>query len=146
MTKIAPSQPAPAPPKGFRPHMPIKVKLQAALHAIGMTLEDTDFDHCPPLQLRVFDPVAGDTIPPANDAVYIVPRPREAHRAKTMGIQTKAKAAGDVTEIAKTKRLAGEQEQFRSRLLAKEPRGDVEKPKGKWASRPFQTRKKGTLK
>lgn len=141
MTKILPSEPAPAPPKGFRPHMPLSVKLEAALRALGLTLETVDFDHCPALQQRVWNPAANNTEPPANDARYIVPREREAHREKTSGGKTKAKAQGDVTEIAKTKNLAESQAEFRRRMLAKEPGAEPER-KSKWGSRPFN-RKKG---
>lgn len=141
MTKIAPSKPAPAPPKGFRPHMSMKVKLEAALRALGLTLETVDFDHSPPLQMRVWVPEKNDTVPAANDPEHIVPRRREDHRRKTSGGATKARAQGDVTEIAKTKRLADTQAEFRRRLLAKEP---CDKPErnSHWPSRPFGGKKK----
>lgn len=71
--KVVPSEPAPAPPKGYRPHMPMKVKLEAALRALGLTLETVDFDHTPPLQMRVWRPDKGDTDPPANDPAFIMP-------------------------------------------------------------------------
>ena len=68
--------PAPAPPKGYRPHMPVKVKLESML-INGPVLDDegrkvceleqVEFDHQPPLQMRVWDEEAGDTIPAAND-------------------------------------------------------------------------------
>lgn len=141
MTRIAPSKPAPAPPKGYRPYMSTKVKLEAALRALGLTLETVDWDHDPPIQMRVWVPEKGDTEPAANDPAHIVPRHREDHRRKTSGGATKAKAQGDVTEIAKTKRLAESQEEFRRRLLAKEP-GDKPERKSKWPSRPFGTSKK----
>jgi len=114
--------------------MSTKVKLEAALRALGLTLETVDFDHTPPLQLRVWVPERGDTEPPANDPDHIVPRLREDHRRKTSGGSTKAKAQGDVTEIAKTKRLAGGQDEFRRRLLAKDP-GEKPDRKSKWPKR-----------
>lgn len=141
MTKILPSEPAPAPPKGFRPHMPMRVKLEAALRALGLTLETVDFDHCPALQQRVWNPVAKDTQPAANDPAFIVPRSREDHRDKTSGGKTKARAQGDVTEIARTKNLAESQAAFRRRMLAKEPGVEPER-KSKWPSRPLGTSKK----
>lgn len=134
MTRIAPSKPAPAPPKGYRPNMPTKVKLEAALRALGLTLETVNWDHDPPIQMRVWVPEKGDTEPPANDPAHIVPRRRDDHRRKTSGGATKARAQGDVTEIAKTKRLAESQEEFRRRLLAKEP-GDKPERQSKWPSR-----------
>jgi hypothetical protein len=114
--------------------MPIRVKLAAALRALGLTEETVDFDHDPPLQLRIWVPEKGDTHPPANDPAHIVPRPRAEHDEKTSGRRTKARAEGDVTEIAKTKRLAAEQEDFRRRLMAKEPGREREKSR-RWPKR-----------
>lgn len=130
-------EPAPAPPKGFRPHMPISVKLDAALRALGLEPREVDFDHDPPLQLRIWCPEKRDTIPPANDPNHIVPRARAGHKAKT--------AKTDVPAIAKTKRLARDQEVFRARLLAKDG-GDEPPPPSKrkrqWPSRSFQQGKR----
>lgn len=134
---ISPASPAPRPPKGFRPHMSVKVKLEAVLmHAPILddegnkvcALADIDFDHQPPLQMRVWDPVNGDTIPPANDPAHIVPLARKTHRQKT--------AKRDVPEIAKTRRLAKDQDEFRRTLLAKEC-GQKRQPHGKIRSRGF---------
>ena len=118
---IAPSSPAPAPPKGYRPKLTLRDKLRAALHALGLTEETVQWDHDPPIQLRVWVPERGDTDPPASDPRHLVPRPTAEHREKTSGRKTKARAEGDQTEIARTKRLAAEQEEFRARLLSKEP-------------------------
>lgn len=139
---VAPSLPAPAPPKGFRPHMPLKVKLEAALRALGLTIDTVDFDHDPPLGMRVWRPDQQDTDPPANDPAHIVPRPRGQHREKTSGRTTKARAEGDQTEIARTQRLADEQAAFRARLLAKAP-GEKRTRKGTIRSRGFNTNRKG---
>lgn len=141
MTKIAPSKPAPAPPKGYRPHMSMKVKLEAALRALGLTPETVQWDHDPPLQMRVWVPEKKDTDPPANDPKHIVPLASAAHREKTSGSATKARAQGDVTEIAKTRRLAEKQAEFRRRLLATEPDDKTER-KSRWPSRPLGGKKK----
>lgn len=138
---ILPSAPAPAPPKGFRPRLTLRDKLRAALHALGLTEETVEWDHDPPLQLRIWRPDRGDTEPPANDPRHLVPRPKVDHREKTTGRRTKARAEGDITEIARTKRLAREQEEFRARLLAKEP--GRERSKGsKWPKRPMRRKQK----
>lgn len=127
-------QPAPAPPKGYRPHMPLKVKLEACLRALGLEPKDVQFDHEPPLQLRIWCPTSLDTIPPANDARFIVPKGKAEHGIKT--------AKRDVPAIGKTKRLSREQEAFHARILAKTT-GDESPPakrrKSRIPSRPFRT-------
>ena len=90
--------PAPAPPKGFRPHMGLAVKLRAAIRQLGLDPERVEFDHDPPIQARVWDPETGDTKPAANDPRYITIRSKVDHDEKT---NRKDKPA-----IAKTKRLA----------------------------------------
>jgi hypothetical protein len=134
--------PAPAPPKGFRPHMPIKVKLEAVLingpvlDAEGnrvCSLEDINFDHQPPLMARVFDPEKWDTIPPANDPSHIVPLAKPVHGEKTAKV--------DIPQIAKTKRLANDHEEFRRKILSREC-GEKRKPSGKITSRGFRKRPK----
>lgn len=68
-----------------RPHMPLSVKLDSALIALGLEPGHVDFDHCPALRLREFDPKTGEYSPPANDPQYITPRARPDHRDKTKG-------------------------------------------------------------
>lgn len=140
-------EPAPAPPKGYRPHMPLKVKLEAllingpVLDSEGRKvceLDAIDWDHSPPLQLRVWDVEAGDTDPPANDPNHIVPRLRSDHRVKT--------AKRDVPAISKAKRCAADHNEFRRRILEKDagPHREQSKPKGrKLLGRGFQKRRAG---
>lgn len=149
-----PREPAAAPPKGYRPHINTTVTLQACLlqarcpdcgEKLG-ALANIHRDHTPPLQLRAWDAEAGDTIPPANDPKHITLRHIDCHKAKTTGGKTKARAQGDVTEIARTKRLAEKQKEFRDRILAKgqnEPGEELprRKPKAKIPTRKLQTRK-----
>jgi len=133
-------EPALAPPPGFRPHMSLKVKLQSLLlHGPifdengnrVVCIEDLEWDHVPALQLRVWDPVAGDTIPAANDPEYIVPSAKAVHRKKT--------AKQDVPQIAKTRRRAKSHQAFREAVLAKEP-GEKRKRTSRIASRPLKSR------
>ena len=129
--------PAPAPPKGFRPHMSMKVKLESALRALGLEPAQVEFDHDPPLQLRIWVPERGDTDPPANDPRHIVPRAAAAHGEKT--------AKRDIPAIGKTRRLSREQEAFQARMLAKDRGEDPPAPakrKQSIPSRPFQNRSK----
>lgn len=118
---VAPREPEEGPPKGYRPHMPMAVKIEAALLALGLDPKTVEWDHDPALQLRRWDKKKKDTIPPANDPRFIKPRPKAAHAEKSNGPATKAFAQGDKTEIAKGDRLAAQQAEFRRRILSKEP-------------------------
>lgn len=88
------------PPKGYRPHMPLSVKLQACLLMLGIKGK-VEWDHDPALQRRRWNPDAndgkGDTDPPANDPRYITPRSPEEHKVKTH--------KKDRPEISKTRNL-----------------------------------------
>jgi hypothetical protein len=89
-----------------RPHMPLSVKLQAAILQLGLDPARVDFDHNPALGLREFDEATKTYTPDANDPKFITVLERgEDHRIKTSG--TPATSAGsDIHRIAKSKRLA----------------------------------------
>lgn len=128
-----------------RKNIPCHVKLQCALTALAEALgldSDTEFqfDHTPALCLRDWDPETGDFIPPQNDSAFIVVRTKDDHHVKTFG--TKATTYGsDIWERAKDRRLQKDQEDFRRRLLAKEP-GKPREKSGKIQSRPFNSKGK----
>jgi hypothetical protein len=144
----------PAPPKGFRKEIPVSVKFDVVIRQEGRCStcgerlggwKDTQFDHVPALQLRGFDPEAGDTIPAANDPEALFAKHKDCHLAKTTGRKGESKLNalhGDVAEIAKLRRLTDEHREFQRRLLTK---GDeVEQPevpvkKSRWPSRPFSS-------
>jgi 5-methylcytosine-specific restriction endonuclease McrA len=93
-------------------------------------LEDVDFDHEQALAR------GGDD---TNDNLRGVHR--SCHRKKTSG--TKATSTGsDIHEIAKTKRLTKDHNEFVSRLLSREC-GEKREKTGKIKSRGFEKRKKG---
>jgi len=143
-----------APPPGFRKAIPDKVKLKVVIRQGGACatcteklgkLEDTQFDHVPAVQLRCWDPVAKDTIPPSNDEEHIFAKHVDCHAEKTFGSKA-SKRGADVTEIARTKRIAKETEEFRRRMLQKldpELEERPKKTKKQWPSRPFPKRDKG---
>lgn len=152
MDATAPRAPMAAPPPGYRPKISVKLTLEACLlqakcpdcgERLG-SIDNIQRDHVPPLQQRVWDAEAGDTIPAANDAAHIVVRHIDCHRQKTSGGKTKAKAQGDVTEIYRTRRLAKEQAAFRDRMLRKGDDEAVDEPsqksKTKWPKRAFPKR------
>lgn len=146
---------APAPPKGYRPSIPTSVKFECVVNQEGCCLScgkklgkwtDTQFDHVPALQLRGWDEVAHDTIPPANDPGSIHAIHKDCHAVKTHGRKGESrlsKSGGDISEVAKLRRLTSKELEFRNRLLAKsenEEAGETESPKKrkhKWPSRPF---------
>jgi hypothetical protein len=150
------SQPALAPPPGFRKAIPDKVKLEVVIqqHSLCTTcgerlgkLADTEFDHVPAVQLRCWDPEAKDTVPPSNDKTHIFAKHVDCHAAKTFGSKA-SKRGADVTEIARTKRIAAETEDFRRRMLQKliDPEVPVDeslkRPKKHWPKRSFARRGK----
>jgi hypothetical protein len=141
------------PPPGWRKAIPDKVKLRVVIRQDGKcatcgerlgTLEASQFDHVPAVQLRIWDPVVKDTVPPSNDVDSIFAKHIDCHAAKTFGSKA-SKRGADVTEIARTKRIAKDTAAFRQRMLAKtDPDVEVEQPKRSkksWPKRPFQSRK-----
>ena len=135
---------------GVRKAIPDRVKLIAALRRMGLTIEQVQFDHAPALALRPINPETGDTIPPANDPDHIELLLITEHKAKTFGKGGEKRittAGSDIHAIAKTRRLAKQQEEARRRMLAKttgdEPQEQIKKkPKTKWPKRSFQNRRK----
>lgn len=137
------------PPPGFRKAIPVLVKLKAVIrqHSLCAScgerlglLEQTQFDHVPALQLRCWDPDERDTVPPSNDEEHIFAKHVDCHAEKTFGAKGSSKRGSDITEIARTKRIAKDTEEFRRRILAKsDPTIEIKpkKQKRKWGSRPF---------
>jgi hypothetical protein len=143
-----------APPTGFRKAIPVTVKLEVVIRQHSLCakcgerlgkLDDTQFDHVPAVQLRCWDPEAKDTTPRSDDPEFIFAKHTDCHAKKTFG-SSEELTRGDVTEIARTKRIARETEDFRRRMLAKtDPDQEVpppRRPKKKWPARPFPKRGK----
>lgn len=127
-------QPAPAPPTGWRPKpLTLRQKLDAALRALGLSEEMIEWQHDPPIQLRVWVPDRQDTEPPSRDPNYVTPMRKSDHREVTAKV--------DIPAIAKTKRMAGDHAEFVSAILAKEP-GKPRQKAGKIQSRGFSKRAK----
>lgn len=126
-----------------RKAIPDKVKLTAALRRFGLTTADVQFDHNPALELRPWNPLTNDTIPPANDPDHIDMLLTAEHKTKTFGAGGEKRistADGDIGKIAKVRRLTKAQEENRRRMLAK-AEGEKPEKKSKWGKRPFQPRK-----
>ena len=131
-----------------RRHMPLSVKLDAALHALGLAGFAIQWDHQPPLglreQIRDGDGNFLRYEPDENDPRYIVPMIKDGHRLKTSGRKHDA-SNGDIHKIAKVKRLNESQIEFRRRLLSPDPEPpprERERPKQKIPSRKFRTRER----
>ncbi|MDB5594168.1 MAG: uncharacterized protein JWM36_1129 [Hyphomicrobiales bacterium] len=144
-----PFEPANAPPVGFRKAIPLSVKLTVvvAQDALCTTckeplrnLANVEFDHVPALQLRLWCEEVKDTVPAANDPAAIEAKHADCHAAKTFGGKA-TKRGGDITEIARTRRLTEQQQEFRRRILSKgeEDAPVSTKPKSRWPTRPFRT-------
>lgn len=136
-------------------------QLEALMRKVGLIADDAEIswalDHDPALELRAFNPVTGETLPAHDDPRALVWRTTVDHAVKTTGRRGESrlsKRGGDISEIAKLRRLEAHHEDFRRRMLAKdEPdlcdevgEGVVARPgqkfKRKWASRPFPKREK----
>lgn len=66
-------------------------------------------DHDPPLELREWDPIANDTIPPANDPDHLFGLTPTCNRRKTYGPRGSHTALdSDRHAIDKNRRLRGE--------------------------------------
>jgi hypothetical protein len=135
-----------------RPHIPMQVKLDAALLQLGLDPKHVRLDHHPPLsqrRYRHYKPLdlPWQTIydPDANDPRYLQWLSTEAHAEKTTGRRGTSKLSkrgGDISEIAKTKRLEKKQSEFRQMLLTKGEVSPVikpKKPKRKIPSRPMRS-------
>lgn len=98
----------------YRPPIPWRVKMEVVLRQDGMCgcgclerlahLDNTDFDHCPPLALREYDEDTRIYTPDANDPTKIVARVKVHHKKKTNGPRGPHTSLGsDKNMIAKTR-------------------------------------------
>ena len=125
-----------------RKAIPDRVKLIVTLRELGLTIAEVNFDHHPMLEMRPINEETGETIPPANDPDGIRLLMITDHKRKTFGPGGETRittAGGDIHALAHTRRLTKDQEDFRRRLLAKEP-GQPRQRTGKWPTRKFNNR------
>lgn len=129
-----------------RRHIGLEAKLHAALRQLGFEPHEVELDHDPALCLRPVDPATGDTIPPASDPRYLVWRPKAEHALKTHGPGGERRittAGSDRHTAAKIDRLAERQAEFERQRAALLKPERQERPRSKWPSRPFPSRRPG---
>ncbi|WP_210339837.1 hypothetical protein [Bosea sp. ASV33] len=131
-----------------RKHIPIGVKLHAALLLLGFTEEEiaggVEWDHQPALALRIVDPETGELMPHPNDPRHLRPLRKVEHAEKTRG-RGATTAGSDVGNAAKVKRIERDPaggEEFRRRILEIKRGERPERPRSRMPSRPFPNRKR----
>jgi hypothetical protein len=133
-----------------RPHIPLKIQLEVALRQLGLDPKHVRLDHHPPLQQRIHYDVLGGKIiydPDANNPRYMQWLSTEAHAEKTTGRRGTSKLSkrgGDLSEIAKTKRLERSQKEFRDRLLNKGEAEAEPRKRRAWPKRKFPAKRNVT--
>jgi hypothetical protein len=100
--------------------MPVRVRLEAALIFAGLDPMAVDFDHDPALGLRPLNARGTDTVPPANDPRYIVPRARATHKQKTHG-DPAIPRSGDLSKIRHADRLELAEKEHKKEMALKRP-------------------------
>lgn len=95
-----------------RKAIPLGVKVEACIRALGLDPAKVDWHHTPPLQLRPLNGAGTDYDPPQLDPRHIVPLARADHQRVTTDRRGESKLSvtgnGDVSRIAKVKRIRGE--------------------------------------
>lgn len=129
------------PPPGWRKAIPIAVKLQVIVNQRGLAPDGAvldamgdgiQFDHRPCLAERVYDAEKDDTVPAANDPLFIIALPAPTHR----------KISGrDNVRMSKTARIQACEARFQEILRRKVP-GQKRQPTGSIRSKPFDKRKR----
>lgn len=121
-----------------RAHICMRLQRDVALHQLGLDPATAELDHVPAIGLRAVNAALRDYDPPQLDPRYLRWRDPVEHKTKTFG--NKATTAGsDIHLIAKSKRITREQEEFRRRILTKQP-GKSARPASKWPKRKFGRR------
>lgn len=136
-----------------RKAIPPKVKLRVAINqarcaSCGEKLgADVEFDHRPPLCDRPWIEQIDDYDPPQHDPAFIEMLHGDCHLWRTSGRKpgaavTTTTRGSDVGELARTASISEAQEEFRRRILGKEP-GKSARPESKWPKKSFPPRRMG---
>src|SRR6185437_515105 len=125
----------PAPP---RRALPLSVKLQVALRALGLRESEIDWSHEPALQLRAINDHGTDYDPPQHDPRFIEIRSRAAHKHITF--TDNGTGRGDITAIAQARKVRSANSQHIARMQAKLGMNPAPAPKRgtRWPKRKFR--------
>lgn len=121
----------------IRRPIPLSVKLDVALRALGLKPGEINWSHEPALELRPINDDGSDWKPGQHDPDYLFLRSKPEHDRITF--KDNGTGRGDLTAIAHTKRLVKRQQEHGARIAARvygEP-APVTRPKRKIASRGF---------
>lgn len=134
-----------------RKAIPQKVKLEVLVKQARCTvcgerlgaLTDTEFDHRPPLVARPYVIELDDFDPPQNDPEFLEAVHADCHLYRTTGRRGNKRITSrgsDIGDAARTPKLAAAHEEFKRRILAREP-GSNSRPPSRWPKRKMQTAK-----
>lgn len=123
-----------------RPHIPLRVQLDAALFQLGLDPRKAELDHDPALQLRAYDEATGKYNPDANNPRFLVWRSAESHAQKTF--KDNGTGRGDLTAMAVSRKVRTAHELHQARMAAKEA-GKSARPPARWAPRKSLQRRSG---
>lgn len=99
------------PPKGWRKAIPSSVRrLVKVRDGFDADEKGIHIDHRPPLHEREYDPVTNDTIPKANNALFLFAIKPGDHIVRTVG---------DVKRMAKTQRIRKTEDQHAQTMAEK---------------------------
>lgn len=122
-----------------RRHVPLAIQLRVALRQAGLNPDNVNLDHNPALEMRVYDESTGLYEPDQHDERYLVFLPKEVHDVKTFG--TKIPMSGDISKIARAKRLERAHKETMERLLSPSKKR-ISIKKARWPKRKFESRVK----
>jgi|SRR6185437_3649151 len=125
----------PAPP---RRALPLSVKLQVALRALGLRESEIDWSHEPALQLRAVNDQGTDYDPPQHDPAFIFIRKRADHDHITF--KDNGTGRGDISAIAHVRRSTRKHNEHIARMQAKLGMNPAPAPKRgtRWPKRKFR--------
>lgn len=98
------------------------------------------FDHSPPLALRPVNDAGDDFVPPQHSIAHLHAICADpCNKLKTFGHSRATTRGGDVTEIARTKRISAAHARHLARIAGAEPAA-VARPSRPMPSRPMQSK------
>lgn len=97
--------------------IPLSVKLDVALRALGVKASDIDWSHEPALELRAINDDGTDWKPPQHDPAFLLIRKRAEHDHITF--KDNGTGRGDLTAIAHARGVRDDQRLHQAKLAVK---------------------------